>query len=111
MAFEGLDPDDKNEFRKREPQPVPPGRKGQWLAVSNHNHSTYWDGKKPLTVLQQEAYLRNLDAMGAKAIGIDILFDQPQDEDDQLIAISPARRRTCARTSPRARPASHCDSC
>ncbi|MBO9518441.1 MAG: adenylate/guanylate cyclase domain-containing protein [Porphyrobacter sp.] len=30
--------------------------------------------------------LRNLDAMGAKAIGIDILFDQPQDEDDDLIA-------------------------
>lgn len=29
--------------------------------------------------------LRNLDAMGAKAIGIDILFDQPQDEDDALV--------------------------
>jgi adenylate cyclase len=30
--------------------------------------------------------LRNLDGLGAKAIGIDILFDQPQDEDDELIA-------------------------
>ena len=30
--------------------------------------------------------LANLDAMGAKAIGIDILFDQPQDEDDALVA-------------------------
>ncbi|MEE4316539.1 MAG: adenylate/guanylate cyclase domain-containing protein [Erythrobacter sp.] len=30
--------------------------------------------------------LRNLDGMGAKAIGIDILFDQPQDEDDDLVA-------------------------
>ena len=30
--------------------------------------------------------LRNLDSMGARAIGIDILFDQPQDEDDQLVA-------------------------
>ncbi len=30
--------------------------------------------------------LRNLDALGAKAIGIDILLDQPQDEDDQLVA-------------------------
>jgi adenylate cyclase len=30
--------------------------------------------------------LRNLDAMGAKAIGIDILFDQPQDEDADLVA-------------------------
>ncbi|WP_343061154.1 adenylate/guanylate cyclase domain-containing protein [Novosphingobium flavum] len=29
--------------------------------------------------------LRNLDAMGAKAVGIDILFDQPQDEDDDLV--------------------------
>lgn len=29
--------------------------------------------------------LRNLDGMGAKAIGIDILFDQPQDEDDELV--------------------------
>jgi adenylate cyclase len=30
--------------------------------------------------------LRTLDQMGAKAIGIDILFDQPQDEDPELIA-------------------------
>ncbi len=30
--------------------------------------------------------LRNIDAMGAKAIAIDILFDQPQDEDEALIA-------------------------
>jgi adenylate cyclase len=30
--------------------------------------------------------LKNLDTMGAKAIGIDILFDQPQDEDEQLVA-------------------------
>ena len=29
--------------------------------------------------------LRNLDQMGAKAIGIDILFDQPQAEDAELI--------------------------
>lgn len=30
--------------------------------------------------------LRNLDKLGPKAIGIDILFDQPQDEDDELVA-------------------------
>jgi adenylate cyclase len=30
--------------------------------------------------------LRALDAMNPKAIGIDILFDQPQDEDEELIA-------------------------
>ena len=29
--------------------------------------------------------LRNIDGMGAKAIGIDMLFDQPQDEDEELI--------------------------
>lgn len=59
---EGLDGDDHFPFRKRAPQPAPAGRPGAWLAFSNHNHSTYWDGKKPLTVMQQEAYLRNLDA-------------------------------------------------
>jgi adenylate cyclase len=30
--------------------------------------------------------LANLDRMGARAIGIDMLFDQPQDEDDELVA-------------------------
>jgi adenylate cyclase len=30
--------------------------------------------------------LHNLDGLGAKAIGIDILLDQPQDEDDELVA-------------------------
>jgi adenylate cyclase len=30
--------------------------------------------------------LRTLDTMGAKAIGIDILFDQPQDEDAELVS-------------------------
>jgi hypothetical protein len=62
-AAENLDSDDHFPFRRREAQPVPAGRQGVWLAVSNHNHSTYWDGKKPLTVMQQEAYLRNIDAM------------------------------------------------
>ncbi|MEO5706146.1 MAG: adenylate/guanylate cyclase domain-containing protein [Alteraurantiacibacter sp.] len=36
--------------------------------------------------------LRQLDGMGAKAIGIDILFDQPQDEDEELIAALRAMR-------------------
>src|SRR6478735_5419500 len=30
--------------------------------------------------------LRSLDKMGARAIGIDILLDSPQDEDDELVA-------------------------
>lgn len=36
--------------------------------------------------------LRNIDGMGAKSIGIDILFDQPQDEDAQLLAALKAMR-------------------
>lgn len=36
--------------------------------------------------------LRNIDAMGAKSIGIDILFDQPQDEDAQLLSTLHAMR-------------------
>ncbi|MCB2073926.1 MAG: adenylate/guanylate cyclase domain-containing protein [Novosphingobium sp.] len=31
--------------------------------------------------------LANIDAMGAKAIGVDILFDQPQDEDEELLSV------------------------
>ena len=36
--------------------------------------------------------LRNMDRMGAKSIGIDILFDQPQDEDAQLLSALRAMR-------------------
>ena len=36
--------------------------------------------------------LANLDAMGAKAIGIDILIDQPQPEDGQLLAAMKAMK-------------------
>jgi len=36
--------------------------------------------------------LRNIDGMGAKAIGIDILFDQPQAEDEDLITTLRAMR-------------------
>jgi adenylate cyclase len=42
------------------------------------------------------AALRNLDGMGAKAIGIDILFDQPQDEDEELVATLRAMRTPVA---------------
>lgn len=44
-------------------EPAPADRPGRWLAVTNHNHSTYWDGSKPLTLMQSEAYLANFDAM------------------------------------------------
>lgn len=36
--------------------------------------------------------LANIDVLGAKAIGIDILFDQPQDEDDELVSVLRAMR-------------------
>lgn len=57
-----LDADDAAAFGRAQPMPAPPGRAGRWLVVSNHNHSAYWDGKKPLTEMQQEAWLRNIDA-------------------------------------------------
>ncbi len=42
--------------------------------------------RSPLDRGMLASALRNLDTMGAKAIGIDILFDQPQEEDAELIA-------------------------
>lgn len=40
--------------------------------------------------------LRTLDTFEPKAIGIDILFDQPQDEDDELIAVLRAMKTPVA---------------
>lgn len=57
------DGDDKFPFQRHAAMPVPAGHQGVWLAFSNHNHSTYWDGVKPLTLMQAEASLANLDAM------------------------------------------------
>src|SRR4051812_2312018 len=59
--MEGLDGDDRATFHRGMPMPVPPGRTGRWLLVSNHNHSTYWDGEKPLPLMQSEAYLAQFD--------------------------------------------------
>lgn len=42
--------------------------------------------RSPLDRATLARALKAIDAMGAKAIGIDILIDQPQDEDPQLIA-------------------------
>ncbi|WP_209348487.1 adenylate/guanylate cyclase domain-containing protein [Pontixanthobacter sp. CEM42] len=41
--------------------------------------------RSPLDRGMLAAALRNLDKLGVKSIGIDILFDQPQDEDEELI--------------------------
>ncbi|MBW8753114.1 MAG: CHASE2 domain-containing protein [Sphingomonadales bacterium] len=48
--------------------------------------------RSPLDRATLARALRNIDAMGAKAIGIDILVDQPQDEDSDLVAALKAMR-------------------
>ena len=70
--------------------PAAPSRSSRTTAscMVVYNDQTLITARKrsPLDRGLLAAALRNLDAMGAKAIGIDILFDQPQDEDDELIA-------------------------
>lgn len=58
------------------------------IALVVYNDQTLINARKrsPLDRGILAAALRNLDTMGAKAVGIDILFDQPQDEDEDLIA-------------------------
>ena len=53
-----------------------------------YTDDTLIDTKKrsPLDRATLARALANIDAMGAKAIGIDILIDQPQDEDEALLA-------------------------
>jgi adenylate cyclase len=48
--------------------------------------------RSPLDRATLARALRSIDAMGAKAIGIDILIDQEQDEDAELIAAFKAMR-------------------
>lgn len=52
-----------------------------------YNDDTLIDTKKrsPLDRAMLARALTNIDAMGAKAVGIDILIDQPQDEDGELL--------------------------
>jgi adenylate cyclase len=58
------------------------------VALVVYNDQTLINTKKrsPLDRGLLARALANLDKMNAKAIGIDVLFDQPQDEDPQLIA-------------------------
>lgn len=53
-----------------------------------YNDDTLIETRKrsPLDRATLSRALANLDKMGARAIGIDILIDQPQDEDEQLLA-------------------------
>ncbi|MET0239352.1 MAG: adenylate/guanylate cyclase domain-containing protein [Sphingobium sp.] len=58
------------------------------IAMVVYNDQTLIDTRKrsPLDRAILARALTALDAMGAKSIGIDILIDQPQDEDAELIA-------------------------
>ena len=60
----------------------------QRIAMVVYNDQTLIDTKKrsPLDRATLARALTALDGMGAKSIGIDILIDQPQDEDAGLIA-------------------------
>lgn len=53
-----------------------------------YNDDTLIDTRKrsPLDRAMLARALNNIDSMGAKAVGIDILIDQPQDEDEELLA-------------------------
>ncbi|CDO36358.1 MULTISPECIES: adenylate/guanylate cyclase domain-containing protein [Novosphingobium] len=59
----------------------------QRIQIVAYTDQTLINAKKrsPLDRGMLATALRTLDAMGAKAIGIDILFDQPQDEDAELV--------------------------
>lgn len=66
---------------------VPRVEKDDRIVMVVYNDQTLIATRKrsPLDRATLARALRNLDAMGAKAIGIDILIDQEQDEDAELI--------------------------
>ncbi|MEO6042089.1 MAG: adenylate/guanylate cyclase domain-containing protein, partial [Croceibacterium sp.] len=68
---------------------APPVAQDQRVVMVVYSDQTLINARKrsPLDRGLLAKALRNLDGMGAKAIGVDILFDQPQDEDDELIAV------------------------
>lgn len=55
------------------------------LVVYTDNTLINLQKRSPLDRGLLAAALRNIDAMGAEAIALDMLFDQPQDEDAELI--------------------------
>jgi len=59
----------------------------QRMVLIVYNDQTLMDTRKrsPLDRGMLVEALRAIDGMGAQAIGIDILFDQPQDEDGELV--------------------------
>jgi len=67
---------------------APDSRQDERIQVIVYNDQTLINVRKrsPLDRGLLARTLQNIDSMGAKAIGIDMLFDQPQDEDDELVA-------------------------
>ena len=67
---------------------APASTQDQRILVIVYNDQTLIKARKrsPLDRGILAKTLRNIDAMGAKAIGIDMLFDQEQDEDADLVA-------------------------
>ena len=68
-------------------QTAPVAEQDNRIVMIVYNDDTLLNTKKrsPLDRATLARALRNIDAMGAKAIGIDILIDQPQDEDAELV--------------------------
>jgi len=66
---------------------APRADQDQRIVMIVYNDQTLIDTRKrsPLDRATLAQALHSLDSMGAKSIGIDILFDQPQDEDEELI--------------------------
>ena len=75
-----------------------PAEQDQRVVMVVYNDQTLAEVRKrsPLDRGLLAKALANIDTMGARAIGIDILFDQPQDEDDALIAALRAMRTPVA---------------
>jgi adenylate cyclase len=67
---------------------IPRVEQDERIALVVYNDDTLIATRKrsPLDRAILARALASLDQMGAKSIGIDMLFDQPQDEDDALVA-------------------------
>ena len=71
---------------RRTPRQGRAGRRASCSSPIRRIHCAATAKRSPLDRAILARALTNLDKMGAKAIGIDILIDQPQPEDQQLLA-------------------------
>ena len=74
------------DFRTSHTAPVAPQDNRIVMIVFNDDTLINTRKRSPLDRATLARALANIDKMGARAIGIDILIDQPQDEDPELIA-------------------------